>query len=169
MSEHEPKLEIVQMSGVDYFTVVDVNAPKTEFYNYGILCDGCPTREDAEQFVAEFKAEQERLRERSADDEDDEDWPFDGDGPSFGAMGLVKTLIDTGMCKDCAMRLAPLIWAEAMIPEDCICSDKCADALDRWAHPFSSFGSGRAPRRVYTVSKNGWIARLLGLAGRRQR
>src|SRR5262245_54717756 len=64
-----------------------------------------------------------------------------GDGPSFGSMDLIKTLIDTGMCKDCAIRVAPLICTRAMAPEDCICSDECADALDRWAHPFSSFGS----------------------------
>jgi hypothetical protein len=97
--------------------------------------------------------------------DDDDDFPFDEDGgPSFGAMGLIKTLIDTGMCKDCAMRLAPLLYAGAMVPEDCICSDRCADALDRWIHSFSSFGSGRTPRRVYTVSKNNWIARVLELA-----
>jgi hypothetical protein len=61
-----------------------------------------------------------------------------GDGPSFGSVDLIKTLIDTGMCKDCAIRVAPLICTRAMAPEDCICSDKCADALDRWAHPFGS-------------------------------
>jgi hypothetical protein len=64
-----------------------------------------------------------------------------GDRSSFGSVDLIKTLIDTGMCKDCAIRVAPLICTRAMAPEDCICSDKCADALDRWAHPFSSFGS----------------------------
>ena len=96
---------------------------------------------------------------------DDEDFPFDrDDGPSFGSMGLIKTLIDTGMCKDCAMRLGPLICAGAMVPEPCTCSDKCADALDRWIHPFSSFGSSRTPRRIYTVSRKSWIARVLGLA-----
>ena len=64
-----------------------------------------------------------------------------GDRSSFGSVDLIKTLIDTGMCKDCAIRVAPLICTRALAPEDCICSDKCGDALDRWAHPFSSFGS----------------------------
>jgi len=63
------------------------------------------------------------------------------DGPSFGSVDLIKTLIDAGLCKDCALRVAPLICTRALAPENCICSDKCADALDRWAHPFSSFGS----------------------------
>jgi hypothetical protein len=76
MSEHEPKLEIVQMSGVDYFTVVDINAPKTEFYNYGILCDGCPTRADAEQFITEWEAEEKRRREEDAAEKDDDPIPF---------------------------------------------------------------------------------------------
>jgi hypothetical protein len=66
-----------------------------------------------------------------------------GSGPSFGSVDLIKTLIDTGMCKDCATRVAPLICTRATAPEDCICSDKCADALDRWAHPFG--GSKPAP------------------------
>src|SRR5262249_31714740 len=100
----------------------------------------------------------------------DEDFPFDG--PSFGGhepLRLVKTLIDTGMCKDCAIRLAPLICAGAMVSEkDCACSDKCADALYRWGHPFSSLDSKGAPRRIYSVAKNSWIARVLGLRGRRQ-
>jgi len=64
-----------------------------------------------------------------------------GDGSSFGSTDLIKTLIDTGMCKNCATRVAPLICTRALAPEGCICSDECADALDRWAHPFSSFGS----------------------------
>jgi hypothetical protein len=97
---------------------------------------------------------------------DDDDFPFDDDdGPSFGVMGLIKTLVDLGMCKDCAMRLAPLIYAGAMVDDkDRPCSDKCADALDRWAHPFSSFGSSRTPRRGYAISENNWLARVLGLA-----
>jgi len=66
-----------------------------------------------------------------------------GDRSSFGSVDLIKTLIDTGMCKDCAIRVAPLICTRAMASEDCICSDKCADALDRWAHPFG--GSKPAP------------------------
>src|SRR5215471_10123658 len=68
-----------------------------------------------------------------------------GDGSSFGSTDadLIKTLIDIGMCKDCAIRVAPLICTRAMASEDCICSDKCADALDRWAHPFG--GSKPAP------------------------
>jgi len=67
-----------------------------------------------------------------------------GDGPSFGPTDLIKTLIDTGMCKGCAIRVVPLICTHAIAPEDCICSDKCADALDRWAHPFG-FESSAAP------------------------
>ena len=62
-----------------------------------------------------------------------------GDGPSLGSTDLIKTLIDTGMCEGCAIRVVPLICTRAMAPEDCICSDKCADALDRWAHPFGGF------------------------------
>lgn len=73
-NDHKEKLEIVQMSGVDYFTVIDVNPPKTEFYNYGILADGCPTRKDAEQFIAEYEAEEKRRRE--AVSEDREPIPF---------------------------------------------------------------------------------------------
>src|SRR5215831_19546981 len=61
-----------------------------------------------------------------------------GDGPSFGPTNLIKTLIDIGMCKDCAIRVVPLICTRAIAPENCICSDKCVDALDRWAHPFGS-------------------------------
>jgi hypothetical protein len=63
---------------------------------------------------------------------------FRGDGPSFGSTDLIKTLIDTGMCKGCAIRVAPLICTRAVASEDCICSDECVDALDRWAHPFGS-------------------------------
>ena len=68
-----------------------------------------------------------------------------GDGSSFGSADadLIKTLIDIGMCKDCAIRVVPLICTRATAPEDCICSDKCVDALDRWAHPFG--GSKPAP------------------------
>jgi hypothetical protein len=66
-----------------------------------------------------------------------------GDGPSFGSTDLIKTLIDTGMCKGCATRVGPLICTRAIAPEDCICSDKCVDALDRWARPFG--GSKPAP------------------------
>jgi hypothetical protein len=64
-----------------------------------------------------------------------------GNGPSFGSVDLIKTLIDIGMCQNCAIRVAPLICTRATASEDCICSDKCVDALDRWAHPFASFGS----------------------------
>jgi hypothetical protein len=99
----------------------------------------------------------------------DDDIPFDDDGPSFGAMGLVKTLIDLGMCKNCAMRLAPLIIADAAVSEPVTCSDKCADALYAWAHPFSSFGRDGTPRRIYAAPKNSWIARVLGLTARWQR
>src|SRR5262249_54058157 len=66
-----------------------------------------------------------------------------GNGPSFGSVDLIKSLIDTGLCKDCATRVAPLICTRATAPKDCICSDKCADALDQWAHPFG--GSKPAP------------------------
>jgi hypothetical protein len=68
-----------------------------------------------------------------------------GGGSSFGSTDadLIKTLIDIGMCKDCAIRVVPLICTRAMAPEDYICSDKCVDALDRWAHPFG--GSKPAP------------------------
>ena len=66
-----------------------------------------------------------------------------GDRSSFGSVDLIKTLIDIGMCKNCATRVVPLICTRATAPEDCICSDKCADALDRWAHPFG--GSKPAP------------------------
>ena len=59
-------------------------------------------------------------------------------GPFFGSVDLIKTLIDLGMCEDCAIRVVPLICTRATALEDCICSDKCADALDRWAHPFGS-------------------------------
>src|SRR5215471_18479287 len=52
-----------------------------------------------------------------------------GDGPSFGSTDLIKTLIDLGMCRDCATRVVPLICTRATAPEDCICSDQCADAL----------------------------------------
>jgi hypothetical protein len=83
---------------------------------------------------------------------DDEDCPFDDDGsPAFGAMGLTAAFMNMGMCKDCAMRLAPLICAGAMIDDkDGPCSDKCADALYQWAHPFSSFGRDGTPRRSYS-------------------
>jgi hypothetical protein len=47
------------------------------------------------------------------------------------------------MCQDCATRVVPLICTRVVASEDCICSDKCADALDRWAHPFG--GSKPAP------------------------
>jgi len=67
-----------------------------------------------------------------------------GDGPSFGSTDLIKTLIDLGMCRDCATRVVPLICTRATAPEDCICSDQCADALARWAHPFG-FKSSAAP------------------------
>ena len=66
-----------------------------------------------------------------------------GGGPSFGSVDLVKILIDFGMCHDCATRVVPLICTRATAAEDCFCSDKCADALDRWAHPFG--GSKPAP------------------------
>jgi len=68
-----------------------------------------------------------------------------GDGPSFGSTDadLIKTLADAGLCKDCAIRVVPLICTRATAPEDCFCSDKCVDALDRWAHPFG--GSKPAP------------------------
>ena len=68
-----------------------------------------------------------------------------GDGFSFGSTDadLIKTLIDIGMCQDCAIRVVSLICTRATAAEDCICSDKCADALDRWAHPFG--GSKPAP------------------------
>src|SRR5215471_1690879 len=64
-------------------------------------------------------------------------------GPSFGSVDLIKTLVDLGMCENCAIRVAPLICTRATAPENCICSDKCVDALDRWAHPFG--GSKPAP------------------------
>jgi hypothetical protein len=48
-----------------------------------------------------------------------------------------------GMCRNCATRAVPLICTRATAAEDCFCSDKCADALDRWAHPFG--GSSPAP------------------------
>jgi hypothetical protein len=94
---------------------------------------------------------------------DDEDipWGDDNDGPPSLAMGLMNI----GMCKDCAIRFAAAIDADAMVSEPC--SDKCADALDRWAHPFSSFGSSRTPRRGYAVPNNNWLARVLGLGKRR--
>jgi hypothetical protein len=63
---------------------------------------------------------------------------------SFGSTDLIKTLVDSGMCKACAIRVVPLICTRATASEDCICSDKCADALDRWAHPFG-FKSSAAP------------------------
>src|SRR5215471_4904016 len=68
-----------------------------------------------------------------------------GDGSSFGSTDadLIKTLIDIGMCRNCATRVVPLICTRATAPEDCFRSDKCADALDRWAHPFG--GSKPAP------------------------
>jgi len=76
-----------------------------------------------------------------------------GDGPSFGSVDLVKSLIDTGMCKDCALRVAPLICTRAIAPEDCICSDKCVDALDRWAHPFGFKPNARPAPCLYPFQK----------------
>src|SRR5215472_9592551 len=46
-------------------------------------------------------------------------------GPSFGSVDLIKSLIDAGLCKDCAIRVEPLICTRAVAPEDCFCSDKC--------------------------------------------
>ena len=66
-----------------------------------------------------------------------------GDRPSFESVDLVKSLIDSGMCEGCALRVVPLICTRATAAEDCFCSDKCVDALDRWAHPFG--GSKPAP------------------------
>jgi cysteine synthase len=39
-----------------------------------------------------------------------------GDGSSFGATdaGLIKTLVDIGMCHDCATRVVPLICTRAI-------------------------------------------------------
>ena len=93
----------------------------------------------------------------------DDDFPFDAaGGSSFGAMGLTKTLVDMGMCKDCALRLAPLLLhADAIPKSEDPCSDTCADVLDRWAHPYSSFGASKSPRRIYTVSTDSWIARKI--------
>jgi hypothetical protein len=62
MSKHEPKLEIVHQMDGDY-AVFDANAPQTEHYYYGLVCNGCSTREDAERFIAEYQAEQKRREE----------------------------------------------------------------------------------------------------------
>src|SRR5215471_2178788 len=43
-----------------------------------------------------------------------------GDRPSFGSVDLVKSLMDTGLCKSCATRVVPLICTRATSPEDCI-------------------------------------------------
>jgi hypothetical protein len=87
------------------------------------------------------------------------------DGPSFGSVDLIETLIDTGMCKACAIRVVPLICTRATAPEDCICSDKCIDALiDGHIH-----SAAPSQRRVYTLSKHSWIACVLERARGRRR
>jgi hypothetical protein len=51
-------LVIVELS--NGFCVRDMSVPHTEFHQWGYLCSGCPTREDAEQFITEYIAKHGR-------------------------------------------------------------------------------------------------------------
>ena len=73
MTTNREKLVIEELS--DGFAVRDMSVPHTEFRQYGFLCCGCPTREDAEQFIADYLAE-EREREEIMKKASDEPLPF---------------------------------------------------------------------------------------------
>jgi hypothetical protein len=73
MTTDRNDLVIVELS--DGFAVRDMSEPPTESNNYGFLCGGCPTREDAEQFIAEYLAEQRAIADR-AKQAKDEPLPF---------------------------------------------------------------------------------------------
>jgi hypothetical protein len=62
MTTDRNDLVIVELS--DGFAVRDMSVPHTEFHQYGFLCAGCPTREDAEQFIMRYIAEQREIAER---------------------------------------------------------------------------------------------------------
>jgi len=62
MTINRKDLVIVELS--DGFAVRDTSESPAEYNNYGFLCAGCPTREDAERFIAEYLAEQREDAER---------------------------------------------------------------------------------------------------------
>jgi hypothetical protein len=76
MTTNRKDLVIVELS--NGFCVRDLSVPHTELHNRGFLCEGCPTREDAEQFITKYIAE-ERERTKRMKERADEPWPFDAD------------------------------------------------------------------------------------------
>jgi len=73
MTSDRNELVIVEQS--NGFAVHDMSVPRVEFHNWGILCEGCPTREDAEKFITEYIAEQRAIADR-AKKAKDEPLPF---------------------------------------------------------------------------------------------
>jgi hypothetical protein len=55
-------LVIVEIS--DGFAVRDMSVSHTEYHQWGFLCAGCPTREDAEQFITKYLVEERERAER---------------------------------------------------------------------------------------------------------
>jgi hypothetical protein len=62
MTTDRKELVIVELS--DGFAVRNTSESPAEYNNYGFLCAGCPTREDAEQFIAEYLAKERERAER---------------------------------------------------------------------------------------------------------
>jgi hypothetical protein len=76
MTTNRKDLVIVEQS--NGFCVRDMSVPHIEFHNWGQLCSGCPTREDAEQFITEYLAEQREIAEQMKKAAD-EPGPWDAD------------------------------------------------------------------------------------------
>jgi len=76
-------LVIVEMS--DGFCIRDMSVSHTEFHQWGYLCSGCPTREDAEQFIAEYITKEHERAKRMKEPDDDEPPPWDADGSERGS------------------------------------------------------------------------------------
>jgi hypothetical protein len=60
------ELGIVELSDGFAVRVRDMSVPHTEYHQWGYLCRGCPTRDDAEQFIAEYIVEQIAERMKNA-------------------------------------------------------------------------------------------------------
>ena len=73
MTTNREKLVIEELS--DGFAVRDMSEPQMEFHQWGFLSCGFRTREDAEQYIAKYIAE-ERAREERMEKVSNEPFPF---------------------------------------------------------------------------------------------
>ena len=73
MTTNREELVIVELS--DGFAVRDTSEEPAEYNHYGYLCMGCPSRADAERFIADYLAREiereRRWRDRAESEKDD--------------------------------------------------------------------------------------------------